>query len=318
MKFLVLVLSAFLSLPLLLWTNPTLLTWEVKYDNQQFQQQFGKWAVICGASKGIGLEWAFALAERGLNVVLLSRKENELLIAKERLLTMYSHLQVKMFVIDLGNVEEWRKIASELASSLEVGFVVYNAAYSPIGLFTDFSLNAHEHSLNVNVRSALTAASIFSKPMVERRRGAIVLMSSAEGEACSPFISNYAATKSWTTLFAEGLWYELSPLGIEVIGVIAGLTNTESIDMVMDPNKRKELRFLESQPKDVVIEAIAALGRGNPTVITGLGTKLVTWIRWFLPNKISCYLHSSFQLYLKPESELKIIAEHTGPKVAQI
>ena len=226
----------------------------------------------------------------------------------ENIMRVNRPTKARAVVCDLGNTEVWRQIAVNLAAELDVGFVVYNAAYSPVGLFTSYPLEMHEHTVKVNIQSPLITIGTFVGNMKTKGRGAIVLMSSVDGEGCSPYVANYAGTKAWTTTFAEGLWYELSPDGIDVLGVIAGLTATSSIDRVIDPAKREALKAFESTPREVVMESLRALGRGHPTVITGLGSRLVAWTRWFLPRRIGCNMFSMLHDIVREESELLNVA----------
>ena len=162
---------------LICWTHPTLIPFvDENYPKDEFDIPYGRWGVVCGASEGIGLEWAYALAERGLNVVLISRNATQLNSAYEEISRTIPAMKYRKVLLDLGSVDEWRKIATSLASELEVGFVVYNAAYSPVGGFSSYPMRMHEHTVNLNVLSPAIAVSAFAPKMVERKRGAIVLM----------------------------------------------------------------------------------------------------------------------------------------------
>ena len=304
----------------MLWTHPTLnpLALE-KFPKDEFDLHYGPWAVVCGASEGIGLEWTYALAERGMNVVMISRNETQLKLAHEEISRAIPVQKYRAIAMNLGSVDEWRKLATALSKELEIGFVVYNAAYSPVGEFTAYPMNMHEQTINLNVHSPVIAVSAFAKQMVERKKGGIVLMSSADGEGCSPFVANYAGTKAWSTVFSEALWYEMRPHNVDVLGVVAGLTSTKSIDRVLDPKHRSRLHMIESSPRAVVQEALIALGKGQPIVITGLATKIVTWIRWFVPRSVGCSMLSGFKNFVKnPEALQKVAAETLTLKDSEV
>jgi short-subunit dehydrogenase len=297
---------------LILWTNPTILPFiDENLPKDEFDLTYGTWGIVCGASEGIGMEWAFALAERGLNVVLIGRNGTKLNEVYDSLNSAIPHMKYIAITLDLGHVDQWKVTVDRLAKDLDIGFVVYNAAYSPVGPYSSYSVDLHEHSINLNVRSAVVAISAVLPRMLEKKRGGIVLMSSADGEGCSPLVVNYSGTKAWATRTAEGLWYELRHHGIDVLGVVAGLTTTTSLGRILDPTARKKLFFLETSPRSVVIEALRALGKGQPIVITGLGTKIITWTRWILPRSLSCQILSSMHDFLKDTKELDKVAHET-------
>ena len=103
-----------------------------------------------------------------------------------------------------------------------IGLLVYDAAYAPIGRFDDATADQLAQATAVNVRAPLLLTKLLSAPMIERGRGGIVLMSSLAGSQGSPNIATYAATKSFNTILAEGLWKELKPRGVDVLACVAG------------------------------------------------------------------------------------------------
>jgi len=296
-------------LGLILWTNPTLLpTTQETFRKDEFDLHYGPWGIVCGASEGIGLEWVYALAERGVNVVMIGRDAAKLNAARAEVQRIHAYSQFLAVELDLGNVDALRKISVEFAK-LDVGILVYNAAYSPVGSFASYGTEMHERTVNVNVLTPTILISALVPKMIQKKKGAVILMSSVDGEGCSPFVTNYSGTKAWATRMAEGLWFELRPHGIDVLGVVAGLTTTTSLSKVLDPQKRKDLlSLMESSPRNVVIESLRALGKGHPVVITGLGSKLVTWMRWFLPRSVECTLMSAMEHVLRPEEERQTAA----------
>jgi short-subunit dehydrogenase len=298
---------------LALWTNPTLLPRALvsALPQKQFAEKYGEWAVVLGASRGLGKEWARALASRGLSVVVVGRDAKALSVVERELRDEFKSVKIESRACEMGDVDRVASVMRDLAQSRDVGFVVYNAAFTPVGLHLTHPHTMHRVTLNVNVNSVLAVVDEFVPRFATKKRGGLVLMSSADGEGCSPGVAHYAATKSWTTTFAEGLWYELKPRGVDVIGAIVGLTATESVAKVMDPKKLLELKATESQPEDVVDEVLRALGR-QPTVITGPATKIVVWLRWLLPRRVGCSLMSHMLDMIRSEEELKKIAWETS------
>ena len=185
----------------------------------KFAQTYGPYALVAGGSDGLGAAFAEAIAQRGLNLVLLARDEDRLSATAARLRDGYG-VDVIAIPVDLADSESVTQRIAEVEAS--IGLLVYNAAYAPIGRFEDVSADQLRLASDVNVRAPLMLTKLLSAPMIERGRGGIILMSSLAGEQGSPNIATYAATKSFTTILAEGLWKELKPRGVDVLACVAG------------------------------------------------------------------------------------------------
>lgn len=244
-----------------------------------FSQRYGSWAVIAGASEGLGAEFAQQIAQRGVNVLLLARRQAALdhvaAGIRER-----SHVEVRTCAIDLGSAT----LESELrarTSDLEIGLLVYNAAYSPIGNFLDVSLQDKLQTLDVNCRGPLVLTHMLAEQMARRGRGGIVLVSSMAGLQGSGLVATYAATKAFDTVLAEGLWNELTRRGIDVLACCAGATETPGYLRSKPNGKRKPMT-----PGAVVQETLASLSHG-PTLYPGRANRMAAFLMTRLMPKRS-------------------------------
>jgi short-subunit dehydrogenase len=190
----------------------------------RFRVRYGPWALVAGASEGIGAAFADQVAAHGVNLVLIARRAPLLARLQESLRDRHG-VEVRTVAVDLVGRDALEAALRE-TEGLEVGMLVYNAAYSRIGPFLDDPLDEHLRELDLNCRGPLMFAHSFGGPMVARERGGIVLMSSLAGGQGSPGISNYAATKAYNTVLAEGLWGELRGRGVDVLACCAGATLT--------------------------------------------------------------------------------------------
>jgi len=219
------------------------------------RERYGPWALIAGASEGIGAAFARALAARGLNLVLVARRP-------EPLAALAAALPVETMTIEADLATE-DGIAAVRRVPHEVGLVVANAAYSSIGRFVEADPARSLRALDLNCRAVLLLAHHFLPPMVARGRGGLVIMSSLAGQQGSPGIATYAATKAFGTILAEGLWSELRPRGVDVLACVAGAVFTPGLAQA------KATRAPGTRTPDQVAEAaLAALGRG-PRVVPG-------------------------------------------------
>jgi hypothetical protein len=218
-----------------------------------FVRQYGSWAVVAGASEGLGAAWAEALAERGLNLVLFARR-SEVLDTTAAAIRSRHAVKVLTFALDLAT--GFGAELERLAGSLEVGFGVFNAAHAPRGRFLDLTLEDQLRSVDVNCRGPLAMAHVLGTRMAARGRGGLVLMSSLTAFHGSPFIATYGATKAFNLVLGEGLWFELRARGVDVLACAAGATRTPGF---LRASPHGEPGMIE--PAQVVEEALGRLGR---------------------------------------------------------
>ncbi len=240
--------------------------------------RYGPWALVAGASEGIGAAFAEALAARGLNLVLMARRERKLYEFAQKLESKFG-IETDGYPIDLGETEVVRSVLEGL--SQEIGLLVYNAAYSPIGYFKDVPEHELQHIISVNVSTPLMMVKRLSGPMIERKKGGILLMSSLSGLQGSPKIATYAATKSFSRILAEGLWHELRREGIDVLACTAGAVRTPGY--MSSADQKDAPGTLD--PEQVVEEALDSLG-SSPTVTPGMTNRIAKFFMGrLLPRK---------------------------------
>ena len=234
-----------------------------------FQEAYGPYALVAGASEGLGAAFAEAIARRGVNLVLMARREDQLTATAARL-TKDHGVEVVAIVADLADFDAVKKKVTAL--TVDFGLLVYDAAYAPIGPFESVTENQLAQAAAVNVRGPLLLTKLLSAPMIARGRGGIVLMSSLAGSQGSPNIAAYAATKAFNAVLAEGLWKELKPRGVDVLACMAGA--------ILTPGYQQAEAGGKPAPGTLTADAVAeqtltALARGRgPIVIPGAVNKL--------------------------------------------
>lgn len=236
----------------------------------EFVRRYGPWAVVAGASEGMGAAFARGVAQRGLNVVLVARRADALEQVKREIVAV-APVEVRCAVLDLARADAAAAL-DEAVADLDVGLVVYNAALAPGGAFLDIALDEQLEAIDVNVRSPLAIAHRFGQRLVRRGRGGLVLLSSLTAFQGSPYVATYGASKSFDLALAEGLWFELKPLGVDVLGVCAGATRTPGYLKRSPQGAPGEL-----EPDQVVREALAYLGHG-PIMIPGRFNRIASQI----------------------------------------
>ena len=236
--------------------------------------RYGPWAVVAGASEGIGEQFALQIAEWGLNVVMIARR-SEVLGEVAARIARGQGVETRTVAADLSSLSSLAAIRKH-TEDLEVGLFVYNAALSVVGPFFDQSLESHLDELDVNCRRPLELVHHFGRPMLERGRGGILLMSSLAGGQGSPCIAHYGATKAWNRVLAEGLWDELREHGVDAVACSAGATRTPRY--LSERGAENESAFVPvMEPRDVASEALAALGR-VPSMIPGRANRAAAFV----------------------------------------
>ena len=236
---------------------------------QDFADQYGPWALVAGASEGIGAAFSQQLAEAGLNLVLISRTQEKLERLEERIRTD-TGVQTRVVAADLTADDVLDTVRQETAD-LDIGLLIYNVGASHgLNLFHEWPL---EHSLalvNLNCRTPVMLAHHFGLAMRERRRGGMIFLSSLSAFAGGSYVATYAGTKAFDLVFPQSLWHELAPYNVQVTSLVAGATRTPAMaDSGIDLDQEDIRRdYVIMEPEDVAREGLAALGKG-PVWIAG-------------------------------------------------
>jgi uncharacterized protein len=189
-----------------------------------FQEQYGPWAVVAGASDGTGAAFARHIAQRGVNVVLVARRKAVLDEVAAGL-----GADARTVVLDLSADEAGAELA-RATDDLEVGLFVYNAGADPHGgLFLDTSAADVRSMVRRNCATVAESCHHFGGHMVRRGRGGLVLVSSGAAWAGGRTIAAYAATKAFDVVLAEGLWAEWHDRGVDVLTIVLGATDTPAL-----------------------------------------------------------------------------------------
>jgi len=196
-------------------------------------------------------------------------------------------IEVRTAALDLACDDVASKLEG-ITRDLEVGLVVYNAAYAPLGSFLDRPLDDSLRALDVNCRGPVVFAHVLGSAMARRGRGGLVLMSSLAGMQGTASIATYSATKSFNRVFGEALWWELREHGVCVIASCAGAIRTPGFEKAATSTAPGTL-----SADEVAERTLAALGRG-PTVVPGaLNTVAAFVMGRLLPKRLAIRLMAS-------------------------
>lgn len=219
-------------------------------------RRYGPWALVTGASSGIGEQFARQLAASGLDLVLVARRAERLLALKDDLVAAHG-IAVELLI---ENLAEPRAVDRVLASigERDVGLLVSNAGFGLKGPFAGHTRAQVEAMFNVNARAPLLLLHGLLPSLAQRPTAGIILTGSQEGEAPFPWSSAYSATKAFVHSLGQSLYGECRGTGIDVLVLAPGATDTEALPLQgFDPRALSGLM----SPADVARQALGRLGR---------------------------------------------------------
>jgi len=245
-----------------------------------FRERYGPWALVTGASAGIGAEFAVQLAGMGLNLVLLARRK-QMIEDLAQQLESHNKIQAKTIVADLAQPDFLARVITE-TQSLEIGLLVNNAGFGIAGKFLDHELERELALLDLNCRAQLILTHKLGRQMAQRKRGGVIFVSSVSAFIAVPFEAGYAASKAYELFLAEALGYELAKKGVDVLTLCPGSTDTEFHQIAgMRP-------FAAMPVGPVVKSALKQLGRRR-VAIPGWHNRCIVWLLKLMPRSVPTF-----------------------------
>lgn len=237
-------------------------------EKQRLLQRYGTWAVVTGASSGIGAALVKQLAEAGFNLLLISRQSDVLEQLEKELTTAYG-ITNHTVAADLSEPAGVEAVL-QAAGDLPIGLLIACAGFGSSGLFIDSSAEMQRNMLRLNCEGLLLLTHHFSKRFAQQNRGVIILMSSIVAFQGVPYAAHYAATKAYVQSLAEALAFELKSFGVDVLSAAPGPVHS---GFASRANMRMGAALTPSQ---VAVPILKSLGR-KTTALPGLLTKVLAY-----------------------------------------
>jgi uncharacterized protein len=243
----------------------------------------GKWALITGASAGIGVALARELAAGGTNLVLTARRRDRLAgLAGE--LSAKHDIRTLVCVADLAQPLGPQEIFTFTESkNIIVDLLVNNAGFGAYGEFDKTDLDRLIEMVQVNVSAVVHLTHLYLPGMIARGSGDILILASTAAFQAVPYIATYAATKSFDLQFAEGLAEEVREHGIRVCALCPGSTQSEFLEVA---GQRHHTRRPQETAEKVARVGLAALAAGKSSVISGFTNWLGAESVRFVPRRM--------------------------------
>lgn len=258
-----------------------------------FQSRYGPWALVTGASAGIGREYAVQLARRGLSVALVARRQPLLDELAATLQREYG-VQARVIAADLTDPQALRRIAEQTAD-LDVGLLVNNAGTAAYGAMLDNDLDAELLAVDLNVRAPLALSWHFGRRMRDRGRGGLLVVSSMVGLLGVARFANYAATKAYDLTLAEGLRAEIGGV-VDVHAVLPGFTESE----YMDGYDMSAIPMPLAKASSLVRGSLRRLGRAGALLVPGWSNWLMAQMMAITPRWLNTWMFGQMVRRLRP------------------
>jgi uncharacterized protein len=240
-------------------------------------------ALITGASSGIGEAFARKLAAQGRNVLLVARSEDKLITLCNELGRVNS-IRAQHVALDLSQPESPARLFAEVEQrGLVIDLLINNAGFGAFGEFADLDLERQLNMIDLNIRSLVELTYRFLAPMRERKQGAIINVASTAGFQPVPFMTTYAATKSFVLCFSEALWEENRHYGIKVMALCPGATETNFFEAARG---HKPPGRVAQTSEEVVDTALSGLARGKGHIISGWTNFLMVESERIVPRSL--------------------------------
>ncbi|MBA3439755.1 MAG: SDR family oxidoreductase [Pyrinomonadaceae bacterium] len=242
-----------------------------------------KTALITGASSGIGESFAWRLAARGENVVLVARSEAKLAaLAGE--LNQRHHIAAEYVALDLTKPDASISLFDETERrGLQVETLINNAGFGSTGDFARFELERELEMIDLNIKALVALTFRYLRLMRERRSGRIINVASTAAFQPVPYMATYAATKAFVLSFSEALWEENRAFGVQVMALCPGVTDTNFFETAK--SKRPPGRIMQTSD-EVVDAAFKGLERRQSHIISGWPNYLLTQSERLVPRSL--------------------------------
>jgi short-subunit dehydrogenase len=245
----------------------------------------GKWALVTGGSSGLGVDFARELAGRGMNLILVARREEKLAAVREELIDEYG-VEVEVLSRDLSGQDAPRQLYEELEErGLEIEVLINNAGFGLYGKFQDQELDHIQDMIDLNVRTLTTLTHLVLPEMLERGSGYVLQVASNAAYQPSPGYAAYGGTKSYVHSFSQAVSYELRDTPVRMTVVSPGPTRTEFHEVSSQGRDNWYIQMQLMPSEKVARIGVQALFRGKSGVVPGWFNASAAWLAQRLPRR---------------------------------
>ncbi len=249
-----------------------------------------KWALVTGASSGMGADFARVLASVGCHLILVARRQERLEALREEVGAKYG-VSVKVIPMDLFLPESPQQLYDQLkAEGMVVDVLINNAGLGIYGKFLEVDWKRTEQMLQINMMAVAHLTWLFAQDMVSRNFGYILEMASNGAYQPSPLYAAYSASKSFVLSFSEALNYELRGTNVKCTALSPGITVTEFHQVAGQKAGSLYYRLTQTNSMTVAKRGVKALLAGRPSLVPSWPVALMAWSNRLVPRRLSTAL----------------------------
>lgn len=257
----------------------------------QLSNVYGPWAVVTGASSGMGSSFSTYLASLGFSVVLIARRVEKMETLAASIQKDYPSVSVKILGVDLTSDTAMDDIAAGV-ESLDIGLVVNNAGVDLGGNFLKFDSAEHDRVITLNVTAYTRVAHFFGRLMASRtaslptsseKRGGMIMISSM-GSSPFPYCSSYSASKAYVTTLGLCLAEEWKPHNVDVTVIEPGAVRTEMFDRAREVMDVEAMGFSAMHADEFVKHSMSEFAKGTRRFTPGVKNRVSQFVMNMIPE----------------------------------
>lgn len=249
----------------------------------------GKWALVTGASSGLGVDFAHQLAEMGCNLLLVARREDRLKAVAEAI-RQKQGVQVEVIIMDLSVPDAPQRLYDQIkAAGKQVDVLVNNAGYGLYGEFLKIDWEREQNMLQLDIMTVVQMTKLFVRDMVARNFGYVLQIASIGAYQPSPLYATYSAAKSFVLNFSEAVNYELRDKNVRISVVSPGITKTEFLQ-VSGQNATFYQRMVMMTSEQVVRIGLNTMLKGRPSIVPGILNAITVWMNRLMPRRMAAVI----------------------------
>jgi len=246
---------------------------------RNLKKNYDGWALVTGASSGIGKEFVYKLAEQGFNIVLVARSDSELQRISQELMIKYE-IRTRVVLADLAKLGSVQAIYDAVVD-LDIGLLIPAAGVDEMGLFLEKDYASLQSMMRLNIHAPTELVHMFGKKMEQKKSSGIILVASLFAYQGIPHFATYAATKAYILTLGEALTVEMGKKGIDVLTLSPGLTATPfAAGLKLNA---KLLPMIPQKPSTVAKIGLRNIGK-KATVVSGFINKFYAWENRLIPR----------------------------------
>ena len=242
------------------------------------------WAVVTGASSGLGRGLAARLADRGMSLVLTGRNKTRLDEAANQISRATPRVKVETVATDLST-QSGVSVLLDHVGDRPIEVLVNNAGFGSYGPFAEAEAEREADEVAVDVNAVITLARAFLPGMLARRSGGILNVASTIAFQPAPYQAVYGASKAFVLSFSQALWAEARGAGVAVTALCPGPTRTGFVDALGADVGRTAIYRRLADPEPVIDAGLRALDEGRAVVIPGVRNKVIAASGRFMPRE---------------------------------